>query len=357
MRIIAARQAYAAVFTAALVVATGCSDPEARGGDSTDAARPAGSAVVTGSLAEVCQAAQQEGELVSWNSEDPGAYEKIFGEFEKTYPGIKLTSVEVRPDDLVQKMVTESAAGHPSGVDAISITMDKAGPLLDNHLINGDIDFTKMGVDANHIGDGNTVRTERIAIGLAYNTDQVAASELPSTWDQLVDSKWAGKVVVDPRGDPLQLLAIVWGEDKTVDFVTKLSQTDKPQIVQGATAGLLTVASGENKITTNGRSAETAEQQAKGAPVEIQYLDVVPAVDYYTAVPAAAPHPNAGACWAAWLNSDAGRKAKQQYAFKGNVDLPEEAAGGQLAAIDEPQESVLVANTAEKISAVWAGRS
>jgi iron(III) transport system substrate-binding protein len=265
--------------------------------------------------------------------------------------------VEVRPDDLVQKMVTESAAGHPSGVDAISITMDKAGPLLDNHLINGDIDFTKMGVDPNHIGDGNTVRTERIAIGLAYNTDLVSESELPSTWDQLVDSKWAGKVVVDPRGDPLQLLAIVWGQDKTVDFVTKLSQTDKPQIVQGATAGLLTVASGENKVTTNGRSAETAEQQAKGAPVKIQYLDVVPAVDYYTAVPAAAPHPNAGACWAAWLNSDAGRKAKQQYAFKGNVDLPQEAAAGQLAAIDEPQESILVANTAEKISAVWAGRS
>jgi iron(III) transport system substrate-binding protein len=358
MRIPKTHKAYAAMFAAALVIATGCSDPEARTADSSGAASASAAPdAVVGSLDEVCAAAQKEGELVSWNSEDPEAYEKIFGEFEKTYPGIKLTSVEVRPDDLVQKMVTESAAGHPSGVDAISITMDKAGPLLDNHLLNGDIDFTKMGVDANHIGDGNTVRTERIAIGLAYNTDQVADADLPTTWDQLVDSKWSGKVVVDPRGDPLQLLAIVWGEDKTVDFVTRLSQTDKPQIVQGATAGLLTVASGENKITTNGRSAETAEQQAKGAPVKIKYLDVVPAVDYYTAVPAAAPHPNAGACWAAWLNSDAGRKAKQEYAFKGNVDLPQEAAGGQLAAIDEPQESTLVANTAEKISAVWAGRT
>jgi iron(III) transport system substrate-binding protein len=214
-----------------------------------------------------------------------------------------------------------------------------------------------MGVGPSYIGDGNTVRTERIAIGLAYNTDQVKDADLPNTWDELVNSKWQGKVVVDPRGDPLQLLAVAWGQDRTVDFVTKLSQTDTPQIVQGATAGLLTVASGENKITTNGRSAETAEQQSKGAPVKIKYLDVVPAVDYYTAVPTGAPHPNAGACWAAWLNSDAGRKAKAQYAFKGNVDLPQEAGGGQLAAIEKPEDSTLVATTAEKISAVWAGRS
>jgi iron(III) transport system substrate-binding protein len=80
-------------------------------------------------------------------------------------------------------------------------------------------------------------------------------------------------------------------------------------------------------------------------------------VDYYTAVPTGAPHPNAGACWAAWLNSEAGRKAKAQYAFKGNVDLPQEAGSGQLAAIEKPEDSTLVAGAAEKISAVWAGRS
>ena len=137
-----------------------------------------------------------------------------------------------------------------------------------------------MGVKPNYISNTNAVRTERIAIGVVYNTDQVQESDLPDTWDGLVNPKWAGKVVVDPRGDQLQLLAIAWGKDKTVDFVKRLKQTDKPQVVQGATAGLLTVASGENKITTNGPAAETAEQQSKGAPVAIRYLDVVPAVDY-----------------------------------------------------------------------------
>ncbi len=308
-------------------------------------------------MEEVCKAAEQEGELVSWNSEDPEAYDKIFAEFSKTYPGVKLTSVEVRPDDLVQKLVTEAAAGHASGVDAISIMIDKSGPLFDNHLIDTDIDFTTMGVKPNYIHEGNAVRTERTAIGLVYNTDEVQESDLPNTWDELVDPKWEGKVVVDPRGDQLQLLALAWGKDKTVDFVKKLSQTVKPQIVQGATAGLLTVASGENKITTNGPAAETAEQQSKGAPIAIKYLEVVPAVDYYTAVSMGAPHPNAGACWTAWLNSDAGRKAKEQYAFKTNDDLPPEAGNAQLAVIKDPQNAALVADTVADISAIWAGRN
>jgi iron(III) transport system substrate-binding protein len=346
------RNTFAAV-CAVLLLATACADPEASRTPSDGDAE----AVVAGTMTEVCEAAHKEGELISWNSENPEAFQKIFDEFSKTYPGIELTSVEVRPDDLVQKMVTEADAGHRSEVDAISIMMDKSGPLFDHDLINTAIDFTKLGVQPKYISDQNAVRTERIAIGLTYNTDQVAASELPNTWDELVNAKWQGKVVVDPRGDQLQLLSIVWGKDRTVDYVNRLRQTVHPQIVQGATAGILSVASGENTITTNGPSAETAEQQAKGAPVAIKYLDVVPAVDYYTAVPVGAPHPNAGACFTAWLNSDPGRQAKERYAFKSNDDLPPAAGNAQLAVITNADDAAEVAETVAQISAVWAGRS
>lgn len=340
------------VAVAAVVLITACNDPEAS--DRSAASTPA---AVTGSLADVCRAAQQEGELVSWNSENPEAFQKIFAEFEKTYPGIKLTSVEVRPDDLVQKMTTEADAGHQSGADAISIMIDKSAPLFDHGLIDTDIDFTALGVPPQYVSGQNAVRTERIAIGLTYNTQQVRESEMPNTWDELADAKWRGKVVVDPRGDQLQLLSLAWGSDRTVDFVNRLRHIVEPQIVQGATAGILTVASGENKITTNGPSAETAEQKAKGAPIDIKYLDVVPAVDYYTAVPVGAPHPNAGACWTAWLNGDAGRRAKQEYAFKGNDDLPPGAGGAELAAIANAEDAAVVADTVAQISAIWAGRS
>ena len=91
--------------------------------------------------------------------------------------------------------------------------------------------------------------------------------------------------------------------------------------------------------------------------MKIKYLDVVPAVDYYTAVPTGAPHPDAGACWTAWLNSDAGRKAKEQYAFKGNDDLPPAAGNAELAVIENLKDAAQVADTVAEISAIWAGRS
>jgi iron(III) transport system substrate-binding protein len=331
-----------------------CADPEAAAPDAKGATGPS---VVSGSMAEVCAAGQKEGKLVSWNSEDPDAFQKIFNEFSKTYPGITLQSVSVRPDEVTQRVVTESAAGRPPEADALSITQDKSGPLVENGLLDNSIDWSAMGVGDSYVLGKSMVRTERIAIGLAYNTAKVNVNDLPATWEGLVNSQFAGKVVVDPRGDPLQLLAIAWGKDKTVNFVKQLKAAARPVVVQGATAGLLTVASGENLVTTNGRSAETAQQQANGAPIAIHYLDVVPGVDYYTAVPKGASHPNAGACWTAWLNSQPGRAAKQTFAFKGNVDLPEEAKGGTLAAIKSPQDAALVTDTAKAISDVWSGRS
>ena len=61
MRNLKSRRAYAALFAAALIIATSCSDPEARTGGSSAAVSPA-DAAVKGSMEEVCKAGQQEGE-------------------------------------------------------------------------------------------------------------------------------------------------------------------------------------------------------------------------------------------------------------------------------------------------------
>ncbi|MBB5786902.1 ABC transporter substrate-binding protein [Jiangella mangrovi] len=344
----------AVVLTSSVLVVAGCG-----GSDDGDeqTTTPESSGVVEGSLDDVCAAGAEEGTLIAWNSEDEEAYRNIFDAFSKDYPGIELESVNLRPDDITQRLITEGAAGRGVETDFLSLTQDKAGPLVERGLLDTDVDWTAVGVAEEHVTASNMVRSERIAVGLSYNTDEVDEADLPSTWEELIDPKWKGEVVVDPRGDQLQLLSLVWGQDETLDYVRRLRETVEPVVVEGATAGLLTVASGENLLTTNGRSAETDEQQGNGAPVEIHYLDVVPAVDYYAAVPAGAPHPNAGACWIGWLYSEAGRDAKQEFAFKGNVDTPEEAQGAEVATIETEEDAALATETAALISDVWAGRS
>lgn len=343
----------AVVLTGSALVVAGCSSS----GDDEQTTSPESSGIVEGSLDDVCAAGAEEGTIISWNSEDEETYQELFARFSDDHPGIELESVNLRPDDITQRLITESGAGREVATDFLSLTQDKAAPLVERGLLNTEMDWTGIGIEPEHITSSNMVRAERIAVGLSYNTNEVDEADLPSTWEELIDPKWKGEVVVDPRGDQLQLLSLVWGQDETLDYVRRLRETVEPVVVEGATAGLLTVASGENLLTTNGRSAETDEQQANGAPVEIHYLDVVPAVDYYGAVPAGAQHPNAGACWIGWMYSEAGRQAKQELAFKGNVDTPEEAQGAEVATIETEEDAALATETAALISDVWAGRS
>jgi oligopeptide/dipeptide ABC transporter ATP-binding protein len=136
------------------------------------------------------------------------------------------------------------------------------------------------------------VRIHRIALGLGYNTDKLTPDQLPDTWEELVDPAWAGRVIVDPRGRPFDSIGLAWGAEQTIDYVNRLKDIAKPLVIEGGTAGLVAVAGGEADITTGGRSAETLEQQAEGAPIGIKYMDVVSTIDNYNIALKDTAHPN-----------------------------------------------------------------
>ena len=113
---------------------------------------------------------------------------------------------------------------------------------------------------------------------------------------------------------------MAWGEDKLIDYVTRMKSTVNPLVIKGITDGTGATASGQAKLNTNARDAETAENQAKGAPIDIKYLDFVPVDDSYNGVVKGAPHPNAAACLIGWLNSPDGLNLQYQNEYKRNDD-------------------------------------
>ena len=124
-------------------------------------------------------------------------------------------------------------------------------------------------------------------------------------------------------------------------------------MIEGGTAGMVAVASGEYAITTGGRSAETLEQQAEDAPIDIKYLDVVPTLDAYHAVLKGAAHPNAAACWVGWI-ATAGKQIHDESEFKSNETVPESAPeGAEILAIDTPEKAEAVGNMSDKVGEIW----
>ncbi len=305
-------------------------------------------------LASVCKdAASKEGQLVYWNNlanPDP-----IFKAFNEAYPDIKIESLTLRPDDNAQRVLTEAAAGKQITPDLIYAGLDVLQPVISRNLLKSDIDWQALGVDKELVTDAGVVRLYRTAGGLVYNPQVTKPEDLPNTWDEIIDPKWQGKVIVDPRGRPFDQLSLEWGEQKTLDWVTEFVKTDKPIVIEGGTAGMVAVAGGQGAFTTGGRDAETLEQQAKGTPLDIKFLDLIPTLDTYNAVIATARHPLSAECFAGWIATD-GAAVHQKAEFKTNETIPPSAPqGAKVIVVDSPEKAAAVSDIGKKIGKIETG--
>lgn len=331
--------------------AAGSSAPASPAGGGSAPAVPAGALSVTADQA--CQAGASEGTLNYWSSTDPDVFKQELQPFEAKYPNIKINFTSLRPADMVQRIVAEVQAHHSLDVDAISGDLPSFAPLFDEQLI-APVDWTKLGAPADiqfQLKGITTVRTYREVLGLGYNTQLVKTADLPNTWQDLINSKWAGKVIVDPRGVYLSGLALGMGEDQAITWFKNFMSTDKPQIVKGATASMQKVISGEAMLTTSSHDAEATEQGQKGAPVGIKYLDIVPTQDWYAVIMKGAAHPNAAACFYSWWFGPDGQAQQLKYEFKTNKTTPDGLpAGAKLVAINSPQEAQTATDTANQFA-------
>lgn len=342
-----------AFIAVAILAAGGCGSGSGAGGESQDVS------TFSATMQAACEAAtsKEGGQLNYWASTEPDVFAKEIGPFQQKYPGIKIHYTSLRPADQVQRIVAEVQAHHELDVDALSGDLPSYAPLLDRKLARN-VDWAKLGIRKDllfKLKGVQTYRSYRVVLGLGYNTKLVKQSELPDTWQELVNSKWAGKVIVDPRGVYLSGLSLAWGKDKSVSWFNDLMRTDKPQIVRGATASLEKVIAGEALLTTSSHDAEIAEQQSKGAPVAIKYLDVVPTQDWYTLITKDAKHPNAAACFLSWWGSPQGQKQQLKYEFKRDATKPKALpTGAKLEAINDPKQAALATDVASEFAKIMA---
>lgn len=326
--------------------ATAASTPAASGAASPSAAADP--------LADVCALGTTEGKLVHWHNHSE-EFAKVVEAFNAKYPDIEVELLELSPDEAAQRILTEVAANRKPSADLLAGGLDTTKPLIDRGEIDVETDWAELGVPEDVIDASGIIRIHRIAVGLGYNTDKLKAEDLPNTWEELIDAKWAGRVIVDPRGRPFDSIALAWGKDKALDYVQRLKDIAKPLVLEGGTAGLVAVAGGEADITTGGRSAETLEQQAEGAPLAIKYLDVVTTIDNYNMVVKNGEHPNAARCFSAWFSID-GQKIYNEVEFKTNDTVPPDApAGATIVTIQSPEQADEVKSIGKEMGKIWTG--
>jgi iron(III) transport system substrate-binding protein len=338
--------------TAIVLAVTGCAGKHTTNNAGASAA--SGDSFSMTSTAACDAAANNDGGTLNyWTSTDPDVFQKEIQPFTAKYPGIKIKYTSLRPADMVQRIVAEVQARHPLDVDAIAGDLPSFAPLFDQKLITA-VDWTKLGIPTDlqfTLKGYTTVRTYREVLGLGYNTKLVQPAELPSTWQGLVDSKWAGQVIADPRGIYLSGLALGMGQQQAVDWFKNFLKADKPLIVKGATASMQSIVSGQAKLTTSSHDAEAAEQQASGAPIGIKYLDIVPTQDWYALIMKGAKHPEAAACFYSWWTGSEGQAQQLKYEYKTNKTTPDGLpAGAKVVAINDPDQAALATDVANQFA-------
>jgi iron(III) transport system substrate-binding protein len=304
--------------------------------------------------AQACTLGQQEGALNYWVANDQDVLQKEVAPFEAMYPKIKISFGLYRPADITQRLTAEHLAKHAPTADAIEGDLPSLTPLLTAKLVS-DVDYAKYGISSDVIstnaGNIRSVRTYRIPGGIAYNTNLVKPTDLPDTWEALVDSKWAGQIIYDPRGTYLQDLAIAWGADKADAWFADFVKTDKPVPLQGSSASLQQVASGQHPISTSATVDNVTTQHATGAPLAIKYLDVVPTLDYNSMLVTGAAHPNAALCFMQWWSGQAGIASRVSVENKPNDTVPQGiGAGQQVVSITTPDQAAVATTFAGKIA-------
>lgn len=336
---------------ALLVAACGTDAPAETGVSGATQSPGAGGTAST--YEEICAAGAEEGSLVHWHNHSDGIQE-VYAAFNEDHPEIQVESLEMTPDDAAQRVLTEVAAGRDPSVDIVAGQADVFQGVINEGLVNTDVNWAEYDIPEDVIHDTNGIRIHRIAMGLGYNTDSYTEDDLPDTWEELIDEQWQGDVIVDPRGRPFDQLSLVWGEEEALDYVQRLHDVVRPLVIEGGTAGLVAVAGGEAAITTGGRNAETLEQQAKGAPVEIKFLDYVPTIDNYNLVLAESPNPNAALCYSIWFSVHGGQEVYNEAEFKTNETVPTGAPeGAEVVTVETLEEAEQVSEIGREMGRIW----
>jgi iron(III) transport system substrate-binding protein len=324
------------------------------GGSSSSAGSGASSTAAGGTLADLYADAKKEGKVVVWGGEDPGELQGAFAQFSKTYPGLKLQFSAVNPDEQATKLVTAQAAGQ-SLPDIIQGRREFMPTLVESKLVNGDPGWGRYQVAPEIISsDGGLVEYKSVYV-LAYNTKALPdASQVPGTWDALDDAKWSGKISVDPRGFPFNILAVSKGADATVEYVKSLKSTTKPAIIKGSTAGLVKLAAGAQAM----RPAvleDVKTQQASGAPIAFKVPTPVLVQDTLWYLTSKAPDKAAATLFAIWYTSaNGGQQLTSKQDHRTN-QLPSEASSGEVVTYDSAEKAATVASTTPKIAQVLGG--
>lgn len=256
------------------------------------------------------EAAKKEGTLTLYTTIAEKDLPAIIKPFEEKY-GIKVNVWRAGTDKVLQRAVAETRAKRYD-VDAVHFGAPEMEALSREKIlapVNSPVqkDLLPGSVPA-HKEWAATILSVWVQ---AYNTQAIRKSELPKTYQDLLDPKWKGKLGIEAKNDDWFATVVhqMGSEQQGVEFFRKLSATNGISPRQGHTLLTNMVVSGEVPMALTVYNYMPEQAKKKGAPID--WFVIEPAIARANAIGIArhAQHPNAALLFYEYLLGPDGQQA------------------------------------------------
>jgi len=246
---------------------------------------------------ELIAAAKKEGKAVWYTSVDLPLAEKVGKAFEAKYPGIAVR-VERTGAERVFTRIAQEYGSNIRAVDVVN-TSDAAHAIVWKR--NGWLEpfvpeeVAKHFPDEHRDPDGMFASFRVFLCPMAYNTDLVKAADTPRSYADLLDPKWAGKIVKAHPSYSGTILTATYQMSRDIGwgFFEKLAKQRIMQ-VQSASDPPKKLALGERAIMADGTEYVVFQLKESGKPLDLIYAsEGTPLIIGPNAVFKGAPNPNA----------------------------------------------------------------
>ncbi len=243
------------------------------------------------------EGARKEGKVVWYTSVDLPLAEKIAQDFKTRYSGIDVRVERSGAERVFQRIAQEygsriHAADVVNSSDAAHFIVWKRDGLLAPFVPE---DVAKH-YPAEHKDADGAFASFRVWLSvIGYNTTLVKPEEAPKSFADLLDPKWAGKIVKGHPGYSGTIMTATYqmARDLGWDYFEKLAKQRIMQ-VQSSADPPKKLALGERAIMADGNEYNLFQLKEQGKPVEIVYpTEGSPMIVGPNGIFANAPNPNA----------------------------------------------------------------
>lgn len=276
---------------------------------------------------DLVEGAKREGEVVLYASMNLGEANTMISKFEDRYPFLKVKLNRTGSEKLLTKVLTEARAKKTFAdvIQTVEFSM---------HI------FNRKGILGRYIPPANSLYPKEFKeegywatvyyhpYVLAYNTRLVSPAMLPRTYEDLLDPKWKGKMMMEgTKADWFAGMLQIMGRENGLKYMRALSKQEPTQRVGHELLAQL-VAAGEGLLDINIPSSSVDRLKERGAPIDWTALGPVPAVMVGIGVSSQAPHSHAAKLYVDFVLSREGQKLIQGFGrLSARSDLAAEQPG------------------------------